>query len=194
MSIPPSNAYELYRDAVRQSVRKQSRLLLIQGILLIVAGVLAMLMPAISSVAVVLVLGWLLILSGLLQGMTLIGAGKAPHFWLQLISMVLSVLIGLLLLTQPELALVAITLLLIVFFMIDGVSKFVFALAIRPLPHWLWLLASGVLGIVLSLLLWANLSTATTWLLGFLLGIELIGTGAAMAWFASQLRKAPESA
>ena len=190
MSIPPSTAYQMYRDAVRESVRRQSRWHLIHGVLLIVAGLVAILMPVVSSIAVVLLLGWLLIISGLLQGVTLIGAGKAPHFWLQLISMVMSVMIGLLLLTQPELALVAITLLLIVFFMLDGISKLVFALAIRPLPHWLWLLASGLLGIALSLVLWANLSSATTWLLGFLLGIELIGTGAAIAWVAWQLSKA----
>ena len=57
--------------------------------------------PVISSTAVVALLGWLLIISGVLQGLSLIGARRVPHFWLQLISVILAVLIGLLFLRDP---------------------------------------------------------------------------------------------
>ena len=121
------------------------------------AGILAVIYPVFSSVAVIVLLGWLLIISGVLQGISLIGAGHVPHFWLQLISVILAVLIGLLFLRDPGQGLLTITLLLIVFFMIEGISKMVFALTIRPFPNWGWVLASGLVGILLSLILWASL-------------------------------------
>jgi uncharacterized membrane protein HdeD (DUF308 family) len=122
-----------------------------------------------------------LIISGILQGISLIGAGKVPHFWLQLISVVLALLVGSLFLRDPGQAMLTVTLLLIVFFMIEGISKVVFALTIRPFPHWMWVLASGLVGVFLSLYLWTNLPVTASWLIGLLIGIQLIGEGAALA-------------
>ena len=112
-----------------------------------------------------------------------------PHFWLQLISVILALLIGFLFLRDPAQGLLTITLLLIVFFMIEGISKVVFALTIRPLPNWGWVLASGLVGILLSLILWSSLPVAALWLVGLLLGIELISVGAAIAYLAWQVRQ-----
>src|SRR5215218_6988822 len=162
---------------------------LIQGILLIAAGMLAIIYPVISSAAVVILLGWLLIISGVVQGLSLIGAGQVPHFWLQLISVILALLIGFLFLRDPAQGLATITLLLIVFFMIEGISKVVFALTIRPFPNWGWVLASGLVGILMALILWASLPVTALWLVGVLLGINLISVGAAIAYLAWQVRQ-----
>ena len=99
-----------------------------------------------------------------------------------------AVLIGLLFLRDPAQGILTIGLLLIVFFMIEGVSKVVFALTIRPFPNWGWVLASGLVGILLALILWANLPVTAVWLVGFLLGLNLISVGAAIAYLAWQVR------
>src|SRR5918995_4389267 len=189
MTLSLDEAAEVFREAVRDTVKRYSLWYLIQGVLLIVAGFLAVIFPVISSAAVVVLLGWLLIISGIAQGLSLIGARHVPHFWLQLISVILAVLIGVLFLRDPAQGLVTITLLLIVFFMIEGISKVVFALTIRPFPNWGWVLASGLVGIVLSLVLWVNLPVTSVWLLGFLLGMNLISVGSAIAYLAWQVRK-----
>lgn len=188
MSVPLDAAAELLSAAMREAVRKYSLWYLVEGVLLIVAGILAIVFSAISSYAVVTVLGWLLITSGIVQGISLIGAAKVPHFWLQLVSVVLAILVGLLILRDPTQALLTISLLLIVYFMIEGISKVVFALTIRPFPNWGWLLASGGMGILLSLVLWANLPVTALWLIGLLVGIELISVGAALAWLSWRVR------
>ena len=103
--------------------------------------------------------------------------------------MVLSVIVGVLFIRQPGEGLLAITLLLIVFFMIEGISKLVFALTIRPFPNWGWVLVSGIIGILLSLILWASLPVTAVWLLGVLLGIDLICEGAALGYLAWQVRQ-----
>jgi len=78
----------------------------------------------------------------------------------------------------------------IIFLMIQGIAKVVFALTIRPFPSWGWVLASGILSIVLSLVLLGSLPEMAAWLIGLLIGIELIGEGAAMAYLAWQVRRA----
>jgi uncharacterized membrane protein HdeD (DUF308 family) len=99
MAIPLEAAAAAMREAMRETVKRYSLWYLLQGILMVAAGVLALVYPLIASVAIVLLLGWILIVSGLFQGIGLIGARQVPHFWLQLISVVLSIIVGLLLLT-----------------------------------------------------------------------------------------------
>jgi uncharacterized membrane protein HdeD (DUF308 family) len=190
MAMSLDAAAEVFRDAMRETVKRHSLWYLIKGVLLVVAGVLAVIFPAISSTAFIVILGWLLIISGVVQGIGLIGAGQVPHFWLELISVVLALLVGFLLLRDPTQGLQTITLLLIVFLMIQGISKVVFALTIRPFPNWGWVLASGLLGVVLSMVLWGSLPGTAAWLIGLLVGIELIGEGAAIAYLAWRVRQA----
>ena len=92
MALSLDAAAEVFREAMRDTVKRYSLWYLIQGILLIAAGMLAIIYPVISSAAVVILLGWLLIISGVVQGLSLIGARQVPHFWLQLISVILAVL------------------------------------------------------------------------------------------------------
>jgi uncharacterized membrane protein HdeD (DUF308 family) len=189
MTLSLEAAAQAMREAMRETVKRHSLWYLIQGVLMVLGGVLALVYPIVSSVAVVLFLGWVLIISGVVQGISLIGAQQVPHFWLQLISVVLSVIVGVLFVRQPGEGFLAITLLLIVFFMVEGISKLVFALTIRPFPKWGWVLASGVVGILLSLFLWASLPVTAIWLLGVLLGIQLICEGAALGYLAWQVRQ-----
>jgi len=189
MAMSLDAAAEVFREAMRETVKRYSLWYLIQGALLVAAGVLAIIYPIISSVAVIILLGWLLIISGVAQGISLLGARHVPHFWLQLVSVILAFLIGFLFLRDPAQGLLTVTLLLIVFFMIEGISKIVFALTIRPFPHWGWVLASGLVGIVLSLVLWASLPVTALWLVGLLLGIQLISVGGALAHLAWQVRR-----
>lgn len=189
MAISLDEAAQTFRKAVQDAIKRYSLLYLVQGVLLVAGGILAVIYPIISSVAVIVLLGWLLIISGLVQGISLLGARQVPYFWLQLISVILGVLIGILFLRDPGQGLLTITLLVIVFFMIEGISKIVFALTIRPFPNWGWVLASGLVGIVLSLILWASLPVTAVWLIGLLLGIELISVGAAITYLAWQVRR-----
>ena len=188
MTMSLETAAQALREAMRETVRRHSIWYLVQGALMVLGGVLALVYPIVSSVAVVLFLGWILILSGVVQGFSLIGAKDVPHFWLQLVSVVLSVIVGVLFIRQPGESLLTLTLLLIVFFMVEGVSKLIFALTIRPFPNWGWVFASGVVGILVALYLWASFPITALWLLGVLLGIQLICEGAALAYLAWKVR------
>jgi uncharacterized membrane protein HdeD (DUF308 family) len=183
MTMSVEAAAQALREATREVVRTYSTWYLIQGVLMVLAGIVALIYPFVSTVALVVVLGWLLILSGIVQGISLIGAQNVPNFWLQLVSVVLSII------RRPGEAVVTLALLLIVFFMVEGFAKLLFSLTIRPLPNWGWVFASGIIGILLSFYLLANLTTIAVWLLGVLLGIQLIFEGVALSSLAWQVRR-----
>jgi uncharacterized membrane protein HdeD (DUF308 family) len=188
--ISVDQAARIMRDAMRDAIKRHSLWYMVQGILMMIAGLVALVFPLFSSVAVVVMLGWLLIISGILQGISLIGASNVPHFWLQLISVGLSFVIGLLFLNNPGGGLAALTLLLIVFFIVGGMARIVFALTIRPLTDWGWVLASGVIGVLLGIYLFASLPLTATWLLGLLFGIQLLTEGAALSYMTWKIRSA----
>ena len=90
MAASLQEAAEVFREAMRETVKRYALWYLVQGVLLVVAGFLAIIYPVVSSVAVIVLLGWLLIISGVLQAFSLIGARHVPHFWLQLTSVILA--------------------------------------------------------------------------------------------------------
>jgi len=188
MAMTMAQASAAMREAMRETVKRYSTWYLLEGVLLVIAGMLALVYPYTASVTLVLLLGWILIISGVLQGISLIGAKDVPHFWLQLVSVVLAILIGLLLLRNPDAGLLIMTVLLIVFFIVEGISKVIFALNIRPFMGWGFVLASGIIGILLGAYLWSKMPLSSEWVLGVLLGIQLICEGAALAYLAWQVR------
>jgi uncharacterized membrane protein HdeD (DUF308 family) len=189
MAISVDAAAAAMREAMRDTVKRYSLWYLLQGVLMIVAGILALIYPMIASIAIVFQLGWVPIISGVVQGIGLIGARDVPHFWLQLISVALSIVVGLLLLRSPEGGLLLFTVLLLVYFLVEGMAKVVFALSIRPFPNWGWVLASGFVSILLAAYLFGNLTTVSEIALGVLPGIQLLVEGAAIAYLAWRVRE-----
>ena len=96
MTMSLEAAAQAMREAMRQTVKRHSLWYLVQGGLMILAGILALIYPVVSSFAAVFLLGCVLIVSGIVQGISLIDAREVPHFWLQLVSVVLSVIVGVL--------------------------------------------------------------------------------------------------
>jgi uncharacterized membrane protein HdeD (DUF308 family) len=189
MAISVNEASAVLRAAVRDTIRSRALLFLAQSAVMVAAGVLALIFPAFASVGLLSLLGWLLVVSGVVQVISLWGATQVPYFWLQLVTLALEILVGYLLITRPEAGLVAVTLLMLVLFLISGIARVVFALMIRPMQDWLWVLVSGFVAILCAGILFANLPEAATWLLGVLLGIELIAIGLAQGLLAWRVRQ-----
>ena len=189
-NIDLASAAAIYNQAMRESVGRHRLLYLAQAVLMVIGGAVAILFPVFASAAFVWFLGWILIASGIVQGLSLFGARNHPSFWLSLIPAVLGIVVGFLLLRDVGQGMVVISILLIVFFMVEGISKVVFALAIRPLANWFWVLASGVLAVVLAVILWSSMPVTAMWLIGLLLGINLITEGMALAALVWTAKKA----
>src|SRR5262249_21246836 len=157
------------KETVRDSIRNRSFLVLAQGVLLAAAGVAALLSPVLLNVGAIKLLGWLLVLAGAVQIVSLLGAREAPSFWLHLTAIMLDILVGLLLLANPYAGFPTFALLMLVLFVVAGMERIVFALMIRPMEAWAWVLGSGGVTLLCAFILFGALPRASTWLLGLLL-------------------------
>lgn len=189
MSLSLDAAAEVFREAMREAVRRRAFWYQLEGLVLIGTGLVSIVYPFFSSIAVVVLIGWLLIVAGLAHTLNAVGTRYVPHFWLELAAGLLAMLIGMVFLRNPANGLMTMAMLLVVFFLVEGMSRTVFALTIRPFPNWLWVLASGLLGIALSLALVVSLPIMAPWLIGTLLGVELLAVGSAMAYLAYMTRR-----
>jgi uncharacterized membrane protein HdeD (DUF308 family) len=152
----------------------------ILGIVVLVLGFLAVLAPVVSGLAVTISVAILLIVAGILRSAWAFRAQSFGRGLLALLIGGLSVLCGVLMLTQPVLGLLSLTLVLAAYFLVDGVLEIAAALRVRPRRGWGWLLASGVASLVLGLLIWSEWPLSGVWAVGVLVGIKLVFTGTAM--------------
>lgn len=189
MSTNPGDINELQR-AITQSVREHWVLFLVEGIILLVLGVLAIIVPMLATLAVAIFIGWLFLISGVVGLITTFWARHAPGFWWSLLSAVLGIAAGVVLLAWPVTGAVSLTLLLIVFFIIEGVASIMYAFEHkRELSgRWGWMLVSGIIDLILAAIIWAGLPGTAAWALGLLVGINLLFGGGAMVGMALHAR------
>jgi uncharacterized membrane protein HdeD (DUF308 family) len=200
MSTTPGDINQLQR-AVSQSIREHWKLFLIEGIVLVILGLLAIVVPPLATIAVAIFIGWLFLISGIAGLITTFGARHAPGFWWSLLSAVLAIAAGVVLLAWPVSGAVSLTLLLIVFFIIEGVLSIMYALDHKRdlTGQWGWMLVSGIIDLVLAAIIFAGLPGTAAWALGLLVGINMLFGGSAMIAMALHARSsdaatAPRSA
>jgi uncharacterized membrane protein HdeD (DUF308 family) len=177
-----TQSFDAARSAVARVVRDHWKLFLIEGVILVVLGFLAVAVPMVAGIAVTILFGWLFLISGIVGLYTTFALRHAPGFWWSLVSGVLAVVVGCWLLIQPALGLVSLTYLLIAFFIIEGVATIMFALEHRAAltGRWGWMLLSGIIDLFLAAVILAGLPGTIAWALGLIVGINMIFGGASM--------------
>lgn len=163
---------------------------LIEGIVLVVLGAAAILVPPLATFVVAIFLGWLFLISGCLGLITTFWMRDAPGFWWSLLSAVLGIVVGLLLISRPVSGAISLTLVLIAFFVIEGVFSIMFALDHKRAlsGRWGWLVLNGVVDLVLAAIIVAGLPGTASWALGLLVGIDLVFGGMALITMALHAR------
>jgi uncharacterized membrane protein HdeD (DUF308 family) len=171
-----------FRAAVSEAVHGHRTLYLFEGILLLILGTLAILVPAIASLAATVFFGWLLLLSGLVGLVTTMRGRHAPGFWWSLLSAIAGIVAGVLLIGWPLQGTLSLTSVLIAFLLVEGAVSIFYALEHRKAlaTSWGWMLASGILDVALGAILFAGLPGTAMWALGLLLGINMIFGGWAL--------------
>jgi uncharacterized membrane protein HdeD (DUF308 family) len=183
-------SFDAARDAVTRTVREHWKLFLIEGIILVILGLLAVALPLLAGLAVTILFGWLFLISGAVGLVTTFAMRQAPGFWWSLISAVLGIVVGVLLLVQPGVGLVSLTYVLTAFFIVEGVATIMFALEHRRqlTGRWGWMLTSGVVDLFLALAILAGLPGSVGWALGLIVGINMVFGGASMIGMALSAR------
>jgi uncharacterized membrane protein HdeD (DUF308 family) len=179
-------------DLLLRSIRRHWVLFLIEGLMLIAFGAIAIIVPGAAALAVTVLLGWLFLLSGVFGLITTFWMRQLPGFWWALLSAVLAIATGAALLWWPFGGVLSLTLGLAIFFLIEGAVSIMYALDHRRelSGRWGWMLVSGVVDIVLALLILAGFPGTATWALGLLVGINMLMGGMALVAMALHARPA----
>src|SRR3984893_16023476 len=136
-------------------------------------------------------MGWLFLLSGVVGLVTTFWMRQAPGFWWALVSAALGIAAGIVLLAFPMSGALSLTLVLIVFFTIEGVASIMYALEHkRELSgRWGWMLASGIVDLIVAAMIFIGLPGTAAWAIGLLVGINLVFGGAALIAMALHARE-----
>lgn len=171
-TVPPAG-----QAPVSEDVRQNRGWIMFFGVALAALGIAAIAFPFVATVTVELLVGWILAISG---GLGLVNALRTPKwrgFTFSLLGAVLSLAIGLLLLAYPLTGILSLTLVMAAFFAAGGVLRVMLALKLRPLDNWGWLLASGLLALVVAALILVQWPVAAAWVIGLVVGIDLLAAG-----------------
>jgi uncharacterized membrane protein HdeD (DUF308 family) len=179
------------QSEMRAAVREHWKAFLIEGILLVILGLAAMIVPPLASLAVTIFLGWMFLISGIAGLALTFWARQMPGFWWSLISAALAVAAGIILLAQPVQGTLTLTIVVGAYFLAEGVATIMYALEHRRelSERWSWLLFAGILDILIAGMIITGLPGSAEWAIGLLVGINLLFGGASLIGVALAARK-----
>ena len=178
------------QTAVAGSLRLHWKFFLIEGLVLLALGIAAIVVPPLATVAVEVLIGWVVLLSGIVGLLSTLRARSAPGFGWSLLSAVVGIVAGVVLLTWPLSGAVSLTVILTAFLALEGVLSIFFALDHRRemSGRWSFMLASGLVDLVLAGLIFVGLPDTAAWAIGLLVGINLVFGGFALIAMALRAR------
>jgi uncharacterized membrane protein HdeD (DUF308 family) len=182
--------------AVRDALHAHWVLFLTQGVIMVILGIVALVAPTVATIAVDIFVGWLFLISGLFGLATLFSVRTVPAFIWTLITVALSVVVGAMLIWKPAEGVFSLTLVLTAFFIVEGIFQIVASFTSRDaIPgSWGWMLASGLADLVLAAIIVAGWPLSAGWVLGLLVGINLITSGLAVVMAAIAGRNVVQAA
>jgi uncharacterized membrane protein HdeD (DUF308 family) len=160
---------------IRAAIRKHWVLFLIQGVIMVILGILAVGEPMVASIAVTLFAGWLFLFSGIVGLAGLFTAHRVPGFVWALITAILAIIVGIYLIWRPLSGMVSLTLAIGAFFGAQGIVQIITAIEHRRvLRSWGWVVLTGIANVILALIIWGGFPGTADWVLGLLFGINLL--------------------
>jgi uncharacterized membrane protein HdeD (DUF308 family) len=177
---------------MRAAVREHWKAFLIEGILLAILGLAAMIVPPLASLAVTIFLGWMFLISGVAGLVLTFWARQMPGFWWSLLSAVLAILAGIILLARPVQGTLTLTIVVGAYFLVEGVATIMYSLEHRRelSQRWSWLLVAGIMDLLVSAIIIMGLPGSAAWAIGLLAGINLVIGGASLIGMALAARNA----
>jgi uncharacterized membrane protein HdeD (DUF308 family) len=151
---------------------------IVLSVLMIIAGVFAIGVPMVAGFAVTVIVGWLLILSGVLHLAFAWRSGRAGGavVWELLLGIAYGA-IGFYVLANPVAGLASLTFAVAAYLFVEGILEFILSFQIRPAPGSGWLLVDGIITLVLAVMIWSTWPSSAAWVVGTLVGISMLFSG-----------------
>ncbi len=170
-------------------IQNNRYLLLIEGIIFALLGLIAIALPGVSTLSAELFIGWLLIFGGIVQIYRTFKTTHGTSFIISLLMSILYLIFGVLLIAFPIAGVLSLTVLLTIFFIAEGIAKIILAFQFRPLNRWFLLVINGVLALIIAYIIWSGWPGTAFWALGLLVGINLFFFGISLIFVSMSLPK-----
>lgn len=178
----------------KQLIKEKWGWFLALGIVLILAGLVAIAFPFLSSLAATVVFGWLFLIGGAALIVHAFWAPGWKGFLWELLIGLLYVAAGVYLAFVPVAGLLTLTVVIAALFIAEGIFELIMAFRVRPHEGWIWLLLSGIAALAVGAIIAAGLPESAVWALGLLVGINLLFSGWSYVFLALAGRRAHEEA
>ena len=164
-------------STVGKSVKQLSQRVLILGIVLAVLGVICLIVPFQTGMAISVILGLFFIAGGVIRAMFAFIGLTWGSTLLRLLFGVLMVIVGLWMVINPDAGVRVMSLWLAIYFLVDGILGVIYSFQLRPIGGGGWVLLDGLMGIVLAWMIWSQWPFSGDAAVGILIGIKLILDG-----------------
>lgn len=162
---------------VREELRRSWRALMAVGVLAIFIGCVAIVIPAVASVGTAIFIGWILLIAGAFLVAAAFTAHSLGTVVLRLLWAVLTVIVGLWLIVEPDNGTLTLTLVLGIYFLFMGLTRIAVAFAARGQQGAGLVGLSGFAGLLIGILILVEFPSSADWAIGLLVGIDLIFAG-----------------
>ena len=178
-------------SALRRSIHDHWRMFAAEGVLLVVLGLASIAIPLFAGLATAILLGWVLLVAGIVGLISTFRTRGAPGLAWSLLSAVVAIVAGVILLANPLAGLVTLTYVLTAYFIADGVFVIVLAFSHRRelSGRWEWMLINGLVDLILAAIIISGMPGSFLWVLGALVGIDLLFGGTSLIGMALQARR-----
>ena len=166
------------RRQMAATIHGHWKLVLAQGVVMVVLGFLAVIEPNVATLAVSIFVGWLFFIGGIFRTLWVWRSRAMPGFAWSLLTALLAIVFGLILIFRPLAGALTLTMILVAFFILEGITAIVLAVQHRAhLRSWGWVLFSGIVDLLLAYLIWAGWPSSADWAIGLLVGINMVFLG-----------------
>jgi len=173
-----------FADAAKAGGKKMKTF----GVIAIILGMLAMLTPGLTGISVIFLLGVFVLVGGIVRIIWAFEAGSFGKGVLMFAIGGLTLLCGIILVANPLFASGVLTIMLALYFILDGISEIAAGVRLRPGSGWGWMLFGGIVSILLGMIIWRQFPLSGVWAIGILLGIKLFFVGLIMVMGGSAVR------
>jgi uncharacterized membrane protein HdeD (DUF308 family) len=158
------------------------RMFFFEGVVLVVLGLVALILPPLASIAVAILFGWVLFAGGIVGLVTTLAGRHAPGFWWSILSSLVAIVAGVLLFGWPAGGALSLTVILTGFLAADGILTIMLSLEYRRALHdrWLWLMVNGVIDLILAAVIFIGLPASAAWAIGIIVGIDMLFGGSSL--------------
>ncbi len=192
-----ANGVEEVDQEMLSTIKRHAGLGIVLGVVIVVAGALAIACPFVAGLSVTIAVGVLLIVSGVSRLFFAFKMGSFGRGLLMFVLGLLTIVAGGYLAAQPDLGLATLTMFVAAYLLVHGVFEIIWAFRLRPIKGWGWTLFSGIAAMLLGIMIWRQFPASALWAVGLLVGIHMIFAGTSIASLSGAARgaaKEPQAA